>query len=93
MVHTGSLVDGAYSVMVRTRVCGTLSPGSNPGRHTREKRQLWLSFFVCVYRVTVPKHCYVGSNRKPVHKICVANTCRFSLGVETLSVFMNVIMK
>ena len=25
---------GGYSVMVSTRVCGTLSSGSNPGSHT-----------------------------------------------------------
>lgn len=28
-------IDGAYSVAVSTRVCGTLSQGSNPCRHPR----------------------------------------------------------
>lgn len=27
--------DGDYSVMVSTRVCGTLSSGSNPDSHTK----------------------------------------------------------
>gem|GEM_PF-3119231 len=30
---------GAYSVMVSTRVCGTLSSGSNPDRHTKRKTE------------------------------------------------------
>ena len=45
----------------------------------------------CGYRVTVLRHRYVNLNRKPVHKIYEANTCRFSLGAEKLSVFMSVI--
>ena len=31
--------DGDYSVMVSTRVCGTLSSGSNPDSHTRVRDQ------------------------------------------------------
>ena len=31
--------DGDYSVMVSTRVCGTLSSGSNPDSHTNSKHQ------------------------------------------------------
>ena len=38
-------VDGGYSVTVSTRVCGTLSSGSNPDSHTkRDKPDLTVWF-------------------------------------------------
>ena len=33
--HMEMIRDGGYSVTVSTRVCGTLSSGSNPDSHTR----------------------------------------------------------